>query len=162
MTTIVPLTKGKVAVIDDEDAAAALAHVWRAHRATTARENWYAYATIDGHKIYLHRYLMKAARGEDVDHDDGDGLNNRRVNLKTCCRSQNNANSIRVPGLTGFIGVYFDAKRNRYRAGIWVHRKRIWVGWFAKAEEAAQARDVAQAAAYGTFARLNFPPGSSL
>jgi hypothetical protein len=158
MTVIVPLTKGKVTLVDDDDAPSVLSHVWLAHRTSTKRENWYAYTSIDSRKVYLHRFLVRVAL---VDHRDGDGLNNRRANLRPCTGSQNAANAIRPTNSCGFIGVDFNSLRGgRYGAWVSVKHKRVRKGWFKTPEEAARVRDLAAIETYGGFAKLNFPQGA--
>ena len=157
---LVPLTKGLATTIDDSDAERVSGHVWRAHRATTARENWYAYTKINGKKVYLHRFLTDAPKGLDVDHIDGDGLNNRRENMRVCTRSQNNQNSIQFAKINGYRGVCYhaDRKKMQFSACVWIKRKRIRLGYFATEELAASARDEGARRVYGDCFRANAVP----
>jgi len=94
-----------------------------------------------------------------VDHRNGNGLDNRRANLRPATKSQNGANRlIAASNKSGFKGV--DLKKGRWRAQIKVVGSKIHLGYFDLAEEAARAYDMAAIEAFGEFATLNFPsPG---
>ena len=78
----IPLTKNKFTLVDDEDYE------------LVNKYNWYfgaGYAR-SMEKILMHRLIMKAKKGQMIDHIDGNGLNNQRSNLRFCTHSQNMAN----------------------------------------------------------------------
>lgn len=154
MVVIVPLTQGKAAVIDDEDAARVLAYKWSAY---TSRGKWYARRSISGadgkpRHLQLHRFIASAPQGTGVDHVDGDGLNNRRSNLRLSSHAQNGANQRRPKNNTsGYKGVHRAEGRWAAKVGS------TYLGVYATPEEAARAYDTAAREIYGDFARLNFP-----
>lgn len=91
-----------------------------------------------------------------VDHKDHDGLNNRRSNLRWATQSQNCVNTSKLArGVSGFRGV--SKMRNKWHAAVNVSKKRIHLGTYVTAEEAAKAYDRAAREHFGEFARLNFP-----
>lgn len=92
-----------------------------------------------------------------VDHIDGNGLNNRRSNLRPATASQNNANSRARLGLSGYRGVALHKPTGLWRAYVQVGGKTKSCGYFRDVIEAAKARDKAAREAHGEFARLNFP-----
>lgn len=148
------LTQGMIAVVDSEDAPSVLLHSWRLHR---SRNKLYARAEINGVDIYLHRFILDAPVGIEVDHIDGDGLNCKRLNLRRATPSKNGAN--RGPNknnASGYKGVSFDRWGNRWRAAIKVNRKTIRLGTFPDAESAARAYDEAAKRHFGEFAGTNF------
>lgn len=107
---------------------------------------------------YMHRLIMLAPKGLQVDHIDGNGLNNTRANLRLCERSLNNVN--RRLGYTpksGFRGVYQDTGGPLFYARIWSGGSAKRLGYFRNAEEAARAYDAAAVQEFGEFAVLNFP-----
>lgn len=147
------LTQGKIALVDDDDLALVAQHRWRAVRCSPTL--WYARAELPdaegGGSIYMHRLIMGAVRGQEVDHRNGCGIDNRRHNLRLCSHAENIAGNRRQPGRSGFRGVRADKGRWSARYG------HTHLGMFDTAEEAARARDAAAIAAHGAFAALNFP-----
>lgn len=151
---LIPLTQGKVAVVDAADAPRLLAAKW-------FFDGRYAKRTIriDGKRksLYLHRVVADAPEGVDVDHADRDVLNCRRSNLRLATRKQNLANMRRPVGVSGFKGVTKD--KARWAAKIMVDYRWICLGTFDTPEEAARAYDVKAQEIHGAFAALNFPGG---
>lgn len=160
------LTQGFSTVVDDADYARVAAFNWYA-----ARTGGKVYATrkVGGHRrqktVLLHRWLLDAPLGVEVDHADGDPLNNQRSNLRFATRSQQTMNSCRPQRrggqLSPYKGVYFErnaakcARGRQWRARIKVAGVRKSLGLFATPEEAAHAYNEAALKYYGEFARLN-------
>ena len=157
----IPLTQGKFALIDDADFDAVSARKWHAMTDRKRPGKWYAATGIhrssSTRRIYLHRFLMQPPAGLDVDHRDGDGLNNVRSNLRVSTRSQNIANSRGRFNPTGYRGVY--KKKTRYFASVKDGKRTIYLGTFDCPIEAAKVRDVEALRRFGEFAVLNFPAG---
>ena len=108
----------------------------------------------------MHRQIMKAPKGMVVDHIDGNGLNNRRSNLRICTPRQNQWN--RCPLKTRkqtspFKGVQYPTGKSRPYARIQYNGKTIHIGVFDSEVEAAQAYDRKAVELFGEFAYLNFP-----
>lgn len=148
---LIPLTKGKAAMIDDEDVATITKHSWH------FKDNGYAMRSTErnGEKksFYMHRELLNAPKGMAVDHINHDKLDNRRSNLRLCTIGQNNRN-MRM-NKHGFKGVSWDTARGRFKATISVNNKSMNIGRFDTAEEAALYYDVAAQLFYGQYAYLN-------
>lgn len=90
----------------------------------------------------------------DVDHIDGNGLNNQRSNLRLCTASQNTINrNIPRNNTTGVKGVVLRKSKNRYMAQIGVSGKVIYLGMFKTLHEAAGARKLAEIKYHGDFIR---------
>lgn len=161
--TKIPLTMGLVALIDDEDAERVMAFKWTAAASPARKGKCYAYrmqrdAAKKQRAILLHRFIMNAPSGLDVDHKDNDGLNCQKSNMRLATRSQNNQNMI-PHGASGFKGVYLHSahqRKKRFQAKIKIDQKDISLGYYATAEEAARAYDKKAAVLFGEFARLNF------
>jgi HNH endonuclease len=146
----VPLTRGKVAIIDAEDAEAVLPFKWCARGP-------YAMSNL-GNKclVYLHRFLLSAPPGFEVDHIDGNGLNNRRSNLRLATRGQNRQNSrIRSNNVSGYQGVSWNSGRGMWRADIRLNGRAKFLGHFQMKEQAAIAYNDAARILFGEFAHLN-------
>lgn len=152
----IPLTHGKVAVIDDVDAELSTAG-WFAMKPTVGkhrRKSWYAVRTVPGGTTYLHREILGITDPTtQVDHRDGDGLNCQRNNLRVATPSQNGMN--RGPSICntcGYKGVSWHKKSQKWRATL----RNKHLGLFDTKEEAAAAYDVAAFRLFGEFAYLNF------
>lgn len=157
MTIVIPLTRGKVAIIDNEDAALISQYKWQADR---DGRTWYARRTISlpggGRKTQkMHQLITGHPR---TDHRNGDGLDNRRANLRRATKAQNNRNRRKTIGYSKYKGVGWH--ENRWCAQIKVNGKKIHLGRFISEEDAARAYDAAARREFGEFAALNFPqPG---
>lgn len=131
---------GQIVLFDDIDSAVIEGGQWHLHPAGKAT---YARGYVKGRRSdglrYMHRCLTGAAKGKDVDHINGNGLDNRRENLRVCDRSQNSANRHAVMSAHGIKGVHFENYTGRWRAEIQWRRKRYKLGRFDTAEEAAAA-----------------------
>ena len=148
---------GKVALVDDEDYEWLRQWKWSAGKSPTS---WYARrngASPKRERIYLHRLILAAQPGQQVDHINGDGLDNRRCNLRLCTRAQNNRNRGKGPTNTsGYKGVCWDKKAQRWRAAIWLNGKYKFLGHFDAPKDAALAYDEAALRLHGEFAKTNF------
>lgn len=155
----IPLTKGFVAIVDDEDAHLAR-HNWFAFR---GRYTWYAARKEPkpggGQRtVCLHREVLGAPARAQVDHCDGNGLDCRRHNLRLASGTQNQGNRrLNRNNKSGFKGVFWYKARGKWTAAIKVGKRRPWLGLFDAPEDAARAYDAAARAAFGEFARTNFP-----
>lgn len=154
----IPLTQGKVALVDDEDYEYATRFKWVAHRAWGT---WYCErtTTINGRDVSfkLHRVLMNAPKGLEVDHRNGDGLDNRRQNLRLATRIQNGFNRRKPKNNTsGYKGVT-SAYGGKWEASVSANKIRHHLGVHLTPEDAARAYDRAAKQLHGEFARLNFP-----
>lgn len=108
--------------------------------------------------VMMHRLLIQAPDDMQVDHIDGNGLNNKRANLRLVTMAENAQNArLRKDNKCGFRGVHYDTHIRWWRARIGYGGKFFHLGIFHSAEEAAQAYDDAARTFHGEYARLNFP-----
>ena len=153
----ITLSKGYVALVDDEDYEDASRFKWSA---CEKGHNVYALRNIriNGkyHSLYLHRYLMSlSCLGKHIDHIDGNGLNNRRENLRLCTNTENLRNQHSSHGSSKYKGVSWH-KRKKWMARIRVDGVDIYLGVYEEEEAAARAYDKAAKKHFGEFANLNF------
>lgn len=151
----IPLPCGRFALVDEADADRVSKHSWRSwnpHRNTV-----YAVAYVGGRTAKLHQFILGEAHGRVIDHIDGDGLNNRRSNLRFATVAQNAHNSRPRAGSSKYKGVWWHKFHQRWRASITHNYKKITIGHFTSEEDAARAYDAKALELFGAFARLNFP-----
>jgi hypothetical protein len=105
----------------------------------------------------MHRLILDPGTAE-VDHINGDTLDNRRCNLRLATHAQNMCNNrMRSHNTSGYRGVFWYAERRKWGALIVARRKRKFLGLYADAVDAARAYDAAAIELHGEFASLNFP-----
>jgi hypothetical protein len=157
----VVLTKGQRALIDREDLPLVQGRFWyvkgdpdRTHYAMTTvrtKAGWEA--------LSMHRLLLNVLPGFQVDHRNGNGLDNRRFNIRIATVVDNARNTrIHRDNKVGFKGVHFDKRNGKFRAHIGLNGRSRYIGSYKTAENAAKAYDEAAIEYFGEFARLNFPP----
>ena len=157
----IALTKGYFALVDEADFAWASQWTWQAIPRPNGKKV-YAFRHDDPRpREYMHRGVLKAPAGLEVDHIDAEplaalpGLDNRRANLRLATTAQNGHNRGRPSNNTsGFKGVFRNG--GRWVAQIMSRCRRECLGSFATAEAAARAYDAAALRLHGPFAKLNF------
>jgi hypothetical protein len=159
MATI-PLNDGLFAHVDDEYVERLSQYYWfaREFHGTT-----YAFANIGRgrgrRQIRMHRLVLQAPNGVEVDHRNGDGLNNRRKNLRFSTHQQNQWNKKGTGGTSKYKGVSFCSQTNRWKASIRVDGRTRTLGRFDSEEQAARAYDAVALKTRGEWAHLNFQEG---
>jgi HNH endonuclease len=153
---LIPLTKGKVAIVDAFDYDLVLSRVWHLDDSKPNLQ----YAANNKNKeerVKMHRFIMNVGEVGVVDHINGNGLDNRRCNLRACTFSENARNSRKKNknAASKFKGVSMD--KTRWKACIRFDNKTKHLAMCDTEEEAAIYYDVAAQLFYGEFANLNFP-----
>jgi HNH endonuclease/AP2 domain len=130
--------------VDEEDIERLLSpHLKGAHSGWYVRKDGYVYLQL---QIPMHRMLVDAPKGMEVDHINGDRLDNRKENLRVVYRWQNRQNTVyRHPGTSQYRGVGWDKSRNKWIAGVQIAGKRYNFGRFDDELEAARAAEEGRA-----------------
>ena len=148
----IPLTQGHFALIDNMDWELLSKYKWIAQKHSRSETLLYVTTVIKDKVIRMHRLVTRAKQGEIVDHINGDGLDNRRKNLRFCTFSQNSANArLSKRNKTGFKGVCFMPKYQLYLAQM----AGEYLGLFKDPVEAAIAYNIKAKKKYGKFAYQN-------
>lgn len=135
---VINLKNGGHVIVDDEDFEFLSQWQWSQHNSGTkiyARREEY----INGKRkrIYMHREILKGF--PLIDHKNGDGLDNRKENLRSATKSQNASNSYKSFGKTKIRGVHWNKQNQNWRVRIRVNKKIIEVGSFKELEDALNA-----------------------
>lgn len=147
ITMRIPTTKGLEILVDKKDYKELVKYKWCV--GAKQSKTYYAQRRVTISKgvnkiVWMHRIIMNPPDNMVVDHINGNGLDNRRCNLRICTRSQNQFNrSKQIDNTSGFKGVYFDQSRNKWCAEIRVYKKKIHLGRFLTKELAYEAYCIA-------------------
>lgn len=155
----IPITRGLIVIVDDDDYHELAKYRWCASYSSSG---YYACRGIWSKKekkceyVYMHRLLANAKKGEQVDHINGNRLDNRRCNLRICSRHENQRNM--KARASGTKGIHFVKRRihlkTPWSAYIRIDGRRKHLGYFASSDEAQLAYNAAAVVHYGEFARL--------
>lgn len=158
----IPLTQGQFALVDDEDYEYLIQWKWCAKQrvgtnvfyATTKESIKGKPAGYKRKMLYMHRVILGVADSNVLcDHKNGNPLDNRRCNLRTCTASQNIMNvRLTSRNTSGFKGVFWNKNLHKWRVQIVANKKQIHIGHFQKKEEAAAAYAVAAEKYHGEYA----------
>ena len=158
----IPLTRGKVALIDDADFDLISRFKWSAYK---SKNTYYAHAGVrlnNGSRttIQMHRLLLGLTDPKiKTDHRDRNGLNNSRANLRACSHAENGRNrTAQANNSSGYKGVSFHKQHEKWQARIMVNGKSKHLGFYLTPEDAHQAYCAAAAEFHGEFANVGNPP----
>jgi len=148
----IELTQGKVATVDDDDFERLNQQKWYFNQGYAIRRR----PGLRGQPgIFMHREILGTPYGMETDHADGNKLNNCKVNLRICNRSQNEANRGKdKDNISGRKGVSWDKYHKKWHAQIVVNSIRKHLGYFTDIEEAAKAYKEAAIEYFVEFARI--------
>ncbi len=129
----IPLSQGKFALVDDEDYEMLIKNSWsisRGRNTDYVQRNYYN--SGKDHITLMHRLIMVAKKGEMCDHKNRDGLDNRRKNLRICTNAENARNSVnkRKNSSSGYKGIFWFSRTNKWLVQICVDYKMIYLGYF--------------------------------
>jgi len=159
----IKLTRGKFALVDDEDYEELSQYKWAANKSYIQLKDgsfanyFYAFRSDNKNRqqIRMHRLIMGVEKFTWVDHADGNALNNQKKNLRVCNRVENARNrKVSTKTKTGYKGVF--SVGNKYVAKIGLDNRLIHLGTYPTKKEAARVYDKAAKELFGEFAKPNF------
>lgn len=120
------------------------------------KDSNYFCGNINGEKLWLHRYIMNAKRGEYVDHIDGNFDDNRKINLRICNNAENNRNrGLQKNNTSGYSGVGWAKREQKWRVRIKVDGKEKHLGYFDNKNDAILAKKHAEEKYFREFSYYN-------
>ena len=132
---LIPLTRGQNAIVDAEDFDFLSQWNWCLHKTSSMQVPYAARKSESGNIIHMHKILVP--NSPEVDHRNGNGLDNRRKNLRPCTTPQNRHNRGKNRNNTsGYKGVCWCKVRRKWKASIMSNRKVYRLGYFINLEEA--------------------------
>ncbi len=151
----IPLSQGKVALVDDEDYDRLSENKWWVQK---DGRTYYAVRSVtlapnQEKRIWMHREILGLATGQYTDHINGNGLDNSRSNLRSATLSQNGANRrIAQNNSSGIKGVTWHKHRSKWQSSVTVHGKTIYLGRFKDLKSAECIYKLAAFKYFGDFA----------
>ena len=151
----IPLTQGKVAIIDAEDYPQLCRYYWQVVK---KRTNCYARRIAHPRPLPMHRQIVSPPANMVVDHINRNGLDNRKANLRICTPAENSWNHPGRPNRkSAYKGVHWLKRDKKYCVRICCNGNRITVGCYHDEAKAGRAYDAKARELFGEFAYLNFP-----
>lgn len=153
----VPITMGKEAIIDASDVTLVQSHNWSLYQSGSTGYAKRSYLGCDGKQfqVLMHRVITCAGDTDIVDHINGNGLDNRRSNLRIATKNGNQQNATRRRDNTsGHKGVCWHKGDKRWHAKIQVDGKRVHLGQFDTLEKAMAAYENASTKHHGDYSNL--------
>ena len=152
----IQLTQNKFALVDDIDFAELSKHKWCAVK---IREVFYAKRSIgkryNQKTIFMHRQILGAKKGQQIDHRNGNGLDNHKANLRFCTYSQNQQNQQKIRGISQNKGIHWNKEHKKWQAQITLNNHRKHLGYFDNENDAAIAYNRKAVELFGEFANPN-------
>lgn len=151
------------ALVDDEDYKKLIKKKWCVKKGRTvsyAVNSTRVKGLGEVFTVGMHRIVMDLPIGEpqEIDHIDGNGLNNQKANLRVCTRSENMRNTgVHVDNTSGYKGVTWHGQNKKWQVFIRDDGKPRYLGTFTCLIKAAKAYDAGARKYHGEFARCNFP-----
>lgn len=157
----IPLTQGKVALVDDQDFEYLNQWKWHIHsKSSIYASRSFNYKSAETGKwtckqIFMHHIILPTPEGLFVDHINGNRLDNTRKNLRLCTIEENARNSKACNNKGNPKGITWKPSLKKWEAKIRANKKTLYLGVYKEIEDAARAYDEAAKIYFGDFARLN-------
>lgn len=152
----IKLTQNQIALVDDEDFDRINQYKWCAYYSPNTR-SFYSMRGYNNRNFYMHRFIINAQNGENVDHKNHNTLDNRKENLRLCNNTTNQQNKRKTFNnkTIKYKGVHFNKYNNKWRVRISLNNKLIHLGYFNTEEIAALAYNEKAKELFGDFCYMN-------
>ncbi len=148
---LIPLTQGKIAIVDEEDYKRVLGKQW-----CLKSSPFHILEYAHSYGITMHRFIMGSPKDLIVDHKDHNGLNNRKENLRLTNFLGNSRNTRKLLARSSrFKGVSWGAKERKWKAQIRINGKQCHLAFCENESDAATYYDIAAQLIFGSFAHTN-------
>lgn len=154
----IKLSQNLYAIVDDEDFGMLNQFKWSACKQRNTHYATRAIKLADGKwtSIKMHRLIMRTSKGIQIDHINGNGLDNQKKNLRFCSNAENARNrGAQTNSTTKYKGVFWDKYHKKWTARIQVNYKNVFLGYFKNITDAIFAYNQASVNYFGRFAKLN-------
>ena len=149
---VIKLTQGYSTIVDDKDFYIVKKYKWHAENHL---ESIRVYGWVDGKSVTLSNLLLNPQKGMEVDHINGNPLDNRRENLRVCTHAENMFNKkIYKNNSSGIKGIYFDNRKNRWCAQLIKNNKKVFRKTYKSKTEASEGYKNAAHLYFGKYERL--------
>jgi len=149
----IELTQGFSAIVDDSDYDELSRRKWHYCKGYALRS--VNVSVGKEKKVSMHSIIMGKITGLEIDHINGNSLDNRRENLRHVTKRQNQQNQMSPRGTSIYKGVHWDKYHSKWRARIKLNGKKLFLGDFSIESEAGRAYNEAASSLFGQYARLN-------
>ena len=154
----IPLTQGYETQVSDDKYDKLMKHKWCVD--ILSENNIYAKRAVCNKEqcitIRMHREIMKVVPGMQIDHRDGNGLNNQTENLRICTKDENNRNRRKIIGSSSkYKGVYWHGVAKKWMVSIEKNNDKFYLGLFKSEIDAAKVYNITAVKLFGEFAKLN-------
>lgn len=156
----IKLFNGKEVLVDEEDYRYLCKYTWSYQKTKSGKEYARREKEIKGKRtvFLMHREILSVKKGQEIDHINGNGLDNRKNNLRLCIHQQNMMNrKLHKNNTSGYKGVWKVKRKDKEKwiAEIWVNTQKINLGAFFDIRQAAEKYNEAANLYFGKFANLN-------
>jgi hypothetical protein len=154
-----PTTRGMEAIVNISEYRRVARHRWHIETSGKDKDHLILYACtyIDGKKVSMHNFILRVPDGEEVDHRNGNGLDNRRCNLRPSTHAQNSAGQRRHrDGSSQYKGVSLGPWKT-WISQLHHGHKQYYLGNYREEKKAALAYDAKARELFGKYGRFNFP-----
>jgi hypothetical protein len=148
--------RNHIAIVDLDMLSKLTPYKWHFHKAKKGRTAGYVYTRIDGKEVKMHQFILGKKEKLEIDHKNGNGLDNRKRNLRHCSHGVNVQNS-KGRGSSRFKGVSKHHENNKWQVRITYKKQLYFLGVFDDQYDAAREYDKKAKELYGENAYLNFP-----